>query len=45
LKWQRLKEKREECESDEQALAAQGLKPDANQCVGFGVPLVFAESN
>ncbi len=39
-------EKREECfaESDEQAAAARGLKPDATQCIGFSVPLVFAES-
>lgn len=31
-------------ESDEKAAAARGLKPDATQCIGFSVPLVFAES-
>jgi hypothetical protein len=31
-------------EADEQAAAARGLKPDATQCIGFSVPLVFAES-
>jgi|SRR6185437_15496108 len=39
-------EKREEwfAERDEQAAAGRGLKPDATQCIGFSVPLVFAES-
>ena len=39
-------EKREEwfAEADEQAFAARGLKPNATQCIGFSVPLVFAES-
>ncbi len=39
-------EKRQEwfAESDEQAGAARGLKPNANQCIGFSVPLVLAES-
>lgn len=39
-------EKREEwfAESDEQAGAARGLRPNANQCVGFRVPVVLAES-
>ncbi len=39
-------EKREEwfAEADEQAAAARGLKPNATQCIGFSVPLVFAES-
>jgi hypothetical protein len=39
-------EKREEwfAEADEQAAAARGLKPNASQCIGFSVPLVFAES-
>jgi hypothetical protein len=34
------KEKREECfaESDEQAAAARGLKPNANECIGFSMP-------
>jgi hypothetical protein len=31
-------------ETDEQAAATRGLKPDATQCIGFSVPLVFAES-
>ena len=40
------KEKREEwfAESDELAASRQELKPDANQCIGFKTPLVFAES-
>jgi hypothetical protein len=40
------KEKREEwfAESDELAASRQGLKPGANQCIGFKTPLVFAES-
>jgi hypothetical protein len=39
-------EKRREwfAEAREQWAAAQGLKPNATQCVGFSVPLVFAES-
>lgn len=39
-------EKREEwfAESDEQAAAARGLKPDTTQCIGFSVPIMFAES-
>ena len=39
-------EKREEwfAETDEKAGAARGLKPNLTQCVGFSVPLVFAES-
>jgi hypothetical protein len=28
----------------EQSAWARGLKPDATQCIGFSVPLVFAES-
>ena len=31
-------------ESDEHAFAARGLKPNANQSIGFSLPLVFAES-
>jgi hypothetical protein len=40
------KERREEwfAEADEQACAGRGLKPSATQCIGFSVPLVFAES-
>ena len=39
-------EKRNEwfAEVDEQAAAARGLKPNATQCIGFSVPLIFAES-
>jgi hypothetical protein len=39
-------DKREEwfAEADEQAFGARGLKPNATQCIGFSVPLVFAES-
>jgi hypothetical protein len=39
-------EKREDwfAEADEQAFAARGLKPEGTQCIGFSVPLVFAES-
>lgn len=39
-------EKREEwfAESEEAASAARGLMPNENQCIGFTVPLVFAES-
>lgn len=39
-------EKRAEwfAESDEQASAARGLRPNAKQCVGFSVPLVLAKS-
>src|ERR1700758_1903262 len=39
-------EKRKEwfAEADEQTAAARGLKPNATQCIGFSVPLVFAES-
>lgn len=39
-------EKREEwfAEADEQAAAARGLKPNPTQCIGFSVPLFFAES-
>ena len=39
-------EKREEwfAESDELAANARGLKPNANQCIAFSIPLVFAES-
>ena len=38
-------EKRQEwfAEPDEQAIASRGLSPNANQCIGFSVPLVFAE--
>ncbi|MGA3090221.1 MAG: hypothetical protein ABSD75_16535 [Terriglobales bacterium] len=38
-------EKRNEwfAEVDEQASAARGLKPNATQCIGFSVPLAFAE--
>jgi hypothetical protein len=40
------REKREEwfAESDEQAAAARGLKPNVTQCIGFSMPLMFAES-
>ena len=40
------KEKREEwfAERDELAASGRGLKPGANQCIGFKTPLVFAES-
>lgn len=31
-------------ESDEKAYAARGLRPTASQCIGFSVPLVFAEA-
>lgn len=31
-------------ESDAKAYAAQGLAPGENQCIGFSVPLVFAEA-
>jgi hypothetical protein len=31
-------------EADEQAAAGRGLKPNATQCIGFSVPLAFAES-
>ena len=39
-------EKRKEwfAETEEAATVAQGLRPDATQCIGFSVPLVFAES-
>ncbi len=39
-------EKREEwfAESDERAAEARGLKPNADQCIGFSVPPMFAES-
>lgn len=38
--------KREEwfAETDEQTAAARGLEPNANQCIAFSVPLVFAAS-
>ena len=38
-------EKRNEwfAEVDEQAAAARGLEPNATQCIGFSVPLVFAQ--
>lgn len=38
-------EKRNEwsAEVDEQTAATRGLKPNANQCIGFSVPLVFAQ--
>jgi hypothetical protein len=41
-----MPDKREEWfkEADEQAAAGRGLKPNAIQCIGFSVPLVFAES-
>jgi hypothetical protein len=40
-------EKREEwfAESEEAASVARGLMPDENQCIGFTMPLVFAESS
>ncbi len=40
------REKRKEWfkESAEQAASERGLKPNATQCIGFSVPLVFAES-
>lgn len=31
-------------EPDELAAAQQGLKPNADQCIGFKIPLMFAES-
>jgi hypothetical protein len=31
-------------ETEEQAAATRGLKPDASQCIGSSVPLVFAQS-
>ena len=31
-------------EAAEQSALARGLKPDATQCIGFSVPLIFAES-
>lgn len=39
-------EKREQwfAETDELAGVARGLTPDANQCIGFSTPVVFAES-
>lgn len=39
------KEKREEwfAESDELAASVRGLKPGASQCIGFKIPLAFAE--
>jgi hypothetical protein len=39
-------EKREEwfAEPDERTASARGLNPSADQCVGFAVPLAFAES-
>jgi|HubBroStandDraft_6_1064221.scaffolds.fasta_scaffold11551_2 hypothetical protein len=39
-------QKKEEwfAESEEKMVAAKGLRPAANQCVAFTVPLVFAES-
>jgi len=39
-------EKRREwfAEPDMQACAKRGLNPDASQCIGFSMPLVFAES-
>jgi hypothetical protein len=39
-------EKRKEwfAEPDQEACARRGLKPNYSQCVGFSVPLVFAES-
>jgi hypothetical protein len=42
----KTQEKREKwfAGSDEHAFAARGLKPNANQCIGFSVPLVFAVS-
>jgi hypothetical protein len=42
----KTREKREEwfAESDEQAASAKGLNPNSNQCIGFTVPTVFAES-
>lgn len=39
-------EKREQwfSEADEQTAGARALKPNATQCIGYSVPLVFAES-
>lgn len=39
-------EKREQwfAQADEQAAAGRGLNPNAEQCIGFSTPLVFAES-
>jgi hypothetical protein len=31
-------------EPDQEACARRGLKPSTSQCIGFSVPLVFAES-
>jgi len=44
-----LAKSREKCgewfrEAAEQSAWARGLKPDATQCIGFSVPLIFAES-
>jgi hypothetical protein len=40
------REKEEEwfAAADEKAALAKGLEPDTTQCIGFSVPLVFAES-
>ena len=40
------REKEEEwfAAADEKAVLAKGLEPDTIQCIGFSVPLVFAES-
>jgi hypothetical protein len=45
LELAKTQEKREDwfAESDERASAARGLRPNENQCIGFSVPLVFAE--
>lgn len=42
----RTKEKQEEwfLQADELGAANRGLKPNADQCIGFKVPIVFAES-
>lgn len=39
-------EKREEWfkESDQQAAAARGLRPNESECIGFSIPLVFAQA-
>jgi hypothetical protein len=45
LELAKTREKREDwfAESDECASAARGLRPNGDQCIGFSVPLVFAE--
>ena len=42
----KIPDNREEwfAEADEKAAAARGLNPNTNQCIGFSVPLVFAQA-